>query len=88
MRTVGRHTQQDLVDRVGQENVDRQCTVETLRAYLEWVSCRYSVASSKEPPRAAHTSPSATTATDAAPLLGSCMLQNKTQYISAVQREM
>ena len=59
--------------------------IEVLKAYLEWVSCKYSVASSKEPPRAAHTSPSATTATDAAPLLGSCILQNNTQYLPTVQ---
>lgn len=46
------------------------------KAYLEWVSCRYSVAKSREPPRAAHTNPKAMTATDAAPLLGSCSTQN------------
>ena len=43
---------------------------------MECVSCRYSVASRREPPRAAHTSPSAMTASDAAPLLGSCNAQN------------
>ena len=41
-------------------------------AHLECCACRYSVASSRDPPSMAHTMPSPTTAAEATGLLGSC----------------